>query len=68
MTNILTYQTVVGALGINSHYVGRVNITMNDTSYQQIGKVWNGNFLYKDPASGLEIASLAPFEILACSP
>jgi hypothetical protein len=65
-----TYSSVYGAIKINANnlYVGRVNITINNKTYQQIGKIWNGKIIYKNPATGEEIYSSGPFEILACIP
>lgn len=62
-----TYNTVENAIYMSGVYVGRINITFANMTFQQIGKIWAGNIYYNAPDLGYEITSNGAFEILACT-
>lgn len=68
MTNGSSYNKVDGALKIKYLFMGRINVTYQGQTYQQIGKIWSGNLYYRDPATNQEIVHNGAFEILACTP
>lgn len=67
LTNGSTYGNVPNALKVGYLFVGRINITMSNGTYAQIGKIYNGNLYYKQPDTGIERIHNGEFEILACT-
>lgn len=57
----------VGSYDDLNLYVGRINITLNNGTYQQIGKVFDGALWYYIPGTSEETSTEDSFEILACS-
>lgn len=68
MTNGSMYDKVEGALQVSYLYVGRINVTTSNGTYQQIGKIYAGNIYYRHPDNPNELTTNGAFEILACTP
>lgn len=66
-TNGSSYLSVDNAIYMSGVYIGRINITFENTTFQQIGKIWAGNIYHNRPDLGYEIISNGDFEILVCS-
>lgn len=67
MANTTELSKVEGAIKIRDLYAGRINITMGNGTYQQIGKIYNGEIYYREPISGKELITRGPYEVLACT-
>lgn len=68
MANITELSKVEGALKIGYLHAGRINVTMGNGTYQQIGKIYNGELYYRDPINKREVTTRGPYEVLACTP
>lgn len=69
--NQTTFWNVPGIIGVTSLYtmwIGRINITFTNGTFQQIGKVYAGTLFYRDPRAIKELTTNSTYEILACLP
>lgn len=46
-TNITEYSEIEGALKVGQSYVGRINVTTSNGTYQVIGKIFAGSIYYR---------------------
>lgn len=69
-TSGATYSTIPGIIKVQSAllmYVGRINITWNNGTFQQIGKIYQGKLYYNNPALSTEQVHTGNFDVLTCS-
>lgn len=48
-------------------FVGRINLTIGNITFQQIGKVFSGQLVYQIPGKSIASTTVGDFEILVCS-
>lgn len=66
-TNYTQYLNVEGKLKVGYLYVGRINVTTTNGTYQVIGKIYLGFIYYRNPENTIEYVKGDGYEILACT-